>query len=118
MNSLLKGFLSLFDWMFPKTIDESMSDLDNSMQDLCDRMGWGIYHHPFNQENPPSFVNESQRSWIDSGWNTTIDINRVLEGQQNLINDIYGYNFRKIVTKEFHKPLVKDPARPRVNKYI
>lgn len=34
--SLLKGFTSLFDWMFPKT-------LDDSMQDLYDNMGWGKY---------------------------------------------------------------------------
>jgi hypothetical protein len=34
--SFLNGFLSLFDWMFPKT-------LDDSMQELYDKMGWGKY---------------------------------------------------------------------------
>jgi len=34
--SFLKGFFSLFDWMSPKTLDESM-------QDLYDNMGWGKY---------------------------------------------------------------------------
>lgn len=46
MNSFLKGFFSLFDWMFPKTLDESLDDLDNSMKDLYDRMGWGKYNNP------------------------------------------------------------------------
>ena len=34
--SFLKGFFSLFDWMSPKTLDESM-------QELYDNMGWGKY---------------------------------------------------------------------------
>ena len=29
----------LFDWMFPRTLDERM-------QDLYDRMGWGEYRNP------------------------------------------------------------------------
>jgi hypothetical protein len=43
MNSFLKGFLSIFDWMFPKSLEEQFEDLDNSMQNLYDRMGWGKY---------------------------------------------------------------------------
>lgn len=46
MNSFFKGFFSLFDWMSPKTLDESLDDLDNSMKDLYDRMGWGSYSNP------------------------------------------------------------------------
>jgi len=34
MNSFLKGFFGLFDWMSPKTVDETINDLDNQMQDL------------------------------------------------------------------------------------
>jgi hypothetical protein len=102
MNSFLKGFLGLFDWMSPKTVDETINDLDNQMQDLYDRMGWGQYKKP----SPMS------------GWNNACDLNRVLEAEQSLMNEIYGYNFRKIVTKEFHKPIVKDPARRRINKYL
>jgi len=49
MNSFLKGFLSIFDWMFPKTLEQSMEDLDNRMQDLYDRMGWGQYKNPLNK---------------------------------------------------------------------
>ena len=37
--SFWKGFSSLFDWMVPKTLDESLHDLDNNMQELYDRMG-------------------------------------------------------------------------------
>ena len=102
MSSFFKGFLSLFDWISPKTLDETIDNLDNQMQDLYDRMGWGQYKKP----SPMS------------GWNNACDLNRVLEAEQSLMNEIYGYNFRKIVTKEFHKPLVKDPARRRFNKYL
>ena len=69
--SFWDGFSSLFDWMVPKSLDESLSDLDNNMQELYDRMGWGIYHHPLEQEeykrqnrlydNPT----ESQKSWFE-----------------------------------------------------
>lgn len=100
MNSFLKGFISLFDWMSPKTVDESITNLDNQMQDLYDRMGWGKYSFPIGASN------------------SAVDLNKVLEAEQSLMNEIYGYNLRKIVTKEFHKPLVKDPARRRVNKYL
>ena len=64
-------------------------------------MGWGEYKKPYPM----------------SGWNDATDINRVLKAEQSLMNEIYEYNSRKIVNKEFHKPLVKDPARRRINKY-
>jgi hypothetical protein len=41
--SFLKGFTSLFDWMFPKTYQEMSDDLDEKMQDLYDKNGWGKY---------------------------------------------------------------------------
>ena len=69
--SFWTGFSSLFDWMVPKTLDESLGDLDNNMQELYDRMGWGIYNNPLEQEeykrqnrlydNPT----ESQKSWFE-----------------------------------------------------
>jgi hypothetical protein len=34
MSSFFKGFLSLFDWISPKTLDETIDNLDNQMQDL------------------------------------------------------------------------------------
>jgi hypothetical protein len=43
MNSILKGFASLFDWIFPKTYQEMSDDLDEKMQDLYDKNGWGKY---------------------------------------------------------------------------
>lgn len=48
MNSFLKGFLSLFDWMIPpyKNYDEFSQELDDKMQDLYDKMGWGKYENP------------------------------------------------------------------------
>jgi len=30
--------------MFPKTLEEQFEDLDNSMQKLYDKMGWGEYN--------------------------------------------------------------------------
>jgi hypothetical protein len=43
MNSFLKGFTSLFDWMFPQSYQEMSDDLDEKMQDLYDKNGWGKY---------------------------------------------------------------------------
>ena len=59
MNSFLRGCFSLFDWMFPRTMEERMEDLDDSMQDLYDRMGWGEYQKPYPM----------------SGYNNVMDIN-------------------------------------------
>jgi hypothetical protein len=102
MNSFLKGFLSLFDWMSPKTLDEGLDDLDNSMKDLYDRMGWGKYPYPNN----------------NCSYHTAVDINRVLEAEQSFMDEIYAYNTRKTIIKEYHKPQIKDPSRPRINKYL
>lgn len=49
--SFLKGFFSLFDWMSPKTLDESLEGLDESLQHLYDKMNWGKYHNPMCQNN-------------------------------------------------------------------
>lgn len=101
MKYFLKGFFSLFDWMSPKTLEEQFEDLDDSMQNLYDKMGWGQYKKPSSMKC----------------WNDTTDTNRALETNQDLVNNIYGYSFRKIVTKEFYKPWIKDPARSFKNKY-
>jgi hypothetical protein len=34
MNSFLKGFFSLFDWMSPKNLDDSLYDLEISDSDM------------------------------------------------------------------------------------
>lgn len=57
MNSFWKGFCNLFGCFSPKTLDESM-------EDLYERMGWGQYHNPC------------------ESYNTAIDINRALEDQE------------------------------------
>ena len=65
MNSFLKGFFSIFNWMSPKSLDSSLNDLDNSMQDLYTKMGWGKYINP--------------------SWNTSIDMTRsrvIVTGKQ------------------------------------
>jgi len=63
--SLLKGFTSLFDWMFPsKTYQELSDDLDIKMQELYDRNGWGKYNNPL------------------QGYHNAVDINRAIELQK------------------------------------
>jgi len=64
MNSFWKGFCNLFGCFSPKTLDESM-------EDLYSRMGWGQYHNPC------------------ECYNTAVDINRALEEQtfSNMIKD-------------------------------
>lgn len=77
--SFLKGFLSLFDWMFPpKSYQELSDDLDEQMQDLYDRNGWGGYNNPLKYpyqsvENPCS---------VSYSHNLAVDISRVLELQK------------------------------------
>lgn len=39
MNAFLKGFISMFDWMCPRTVDEQL-------QNLYDDMDWGKYKNP------------------------------------------------------------------------
>lgn len=48
--SFIKGFMSLFDWFSaPKSYDEFSQDLDNDMQKLYDKMGWGKYSNPLRE---------------------------------------------------------------------
>jgi hypothetical protein len=82
--SLLKGFTSLFDWIFPKT-------LDDSMQELYTKMSWGKYSaYPtasaFNmavditstQEPPPQTIYASKETMnqllLDMNKNMSSDI--------------------------------------------
>ena len=81
MNSFLKGFLSLFDWMSPKTLDESMDDLDNSMQNLYDRMGWGKYNN-----------------------NTASDLTRSIK--KDTIEEVYG-DVRAVTSSQFLDEMIK-----------
>jgi hypothetical protein len=77
MNSFLKGFTSLFDWMFPQSYQEMSDDLDEKMQNLYTKMGWGDYKNP---------MPNSSRNFINPSWNTSVDINKQNDAlQQTLI---------------------------------
>lgn len=98
MNSFLKGFFSLFDWMSPKSLDESMNDLDNQMQDLYDRMGWGEYKKP----SPMSGWNNAidlTRSISSSEWNSMIKDNKTVE-------EVYG-NVKVVTSSQFLEEMIK-----------
>lgn len=119
MNSILKGFYGLLGWLTPRTTREQLNDLDDSMQKLYDRMGWGVYHHPFDYEKQPD------KNWLYSDWykhpyptnNCTHisgnDIDRILEAEKSFNDylDDYVYNCRLIKKNK----VSKDPARPRKN---
>ena len=65
---------------------------------------WGLYINPWE---------------INNSWNTAADLNRVLEAQQTFMDEIYSYNTTQVKTtikKTFYSK--RDPARPRVNKYL
>lgn len=48
--SFIKGFMSLFDWFSaPKNYDELSENLDNDMQSLYNKMGWGKYNNPLKE---------------------------------------------------------------------
>jgi len=97
--SFLKGFFSLFDWMSPKTLEESFEDLDNSMQNLYDRMGWGKYHKltPMN----PSYntAMDLTRSISSDEWNTMIKDNKTVE-------EVYG-NVKIVTSSQFLEEMIK-----------
>lgn len=80
--SFLKGFTNLFDWMFPKTYQEMSDDLDNQMQELYDRNGWGKYNNPL------------------QGYQNAVDINRVLEAEKQFHNSIDDHWYAKYLRGE------------------
>lgn len=71
--SFIKGFTSLFDWMFPQTYQEMSDDLDDKMQDLYDRNGWGKYNNPLKYAYPCS---------VSHSHSLSTDINRGIELQK------------------------------------
>lgn len=79
--SFMKGFFSIFNCMSP--MEEK---LDDTIQDLYDRMNWGKYSYPN----------------INSSYVSGNDIDRVLEAENE-------YNSILIKKNKVHK----DPARPR-----
>ena len=95
--SFLKGFFSLFDWMSPKTLDESLEGLDESLQHLYDKMNWGKYNNPMCQNN---FVNPS--------WNIAIDYTRSIEGDKyNMtVEQVYG-DVKAVTSSQFLDEMLK-----------
>lgn len=77
--SFLKGFFSIFN-LFPqqKSYQELTNELNNKMQNLYDKMGWGEY----------------KKQYRMNGWNNAIDINM----QNDTLNQTYIYSGRRIVT--------------------
>jgi len=68
MNNILKGFSSLFNWIFPsKTYQELSYDLDNKTQDLYDKH----IKYPYISTNNPCSVSYSS--------NLAADITRAIE---------------------------------------
>lgn len=92
--SFMKGFFSIFNCMSP--MEEK---LDDTIQDLYDRMNWGKYSYPN----------------INCSYVSGHDIDRVLEAEENFNNylDDYIYNCRLIKKNKVYK----DPARPRTKIY-
>lgn len=66
--SFLKGFFSLFDWMSPRT-------LDDSMQELYDKMNWGEYKNPLKYPYPST----DNPCSVSYSYNTAADITRASE---------------------------------------
>lgn len=92
MNSFLKGFFGLFDWMFPKTLDESLNGLDDQMQDLYDKMGWGKY-------NNPCAAGDLTRSISSNEWNNMVQNNKTVE-------QVYGKT-RAVTSSQFLDEMIK-----------
>ena len=82
--SFIKGFFSIFNCMSP--MEEK---LDDTIQNLYDRMNWGKYSYPN----------------INCSYVSGHDIDRVLEAEKEL-NDCVNKN-----------KVSKDPARPRTKIY-
>jgi len=95
--SFLKGFFSLFDWMSPKTLHESLEGLDESLQHLYDKMNWGKYHNPMCQN---SFVNPS--------WNIAIDYTRSIEGDKHnmTVEQVYG-DVKAVTSSQFLEEMLR-----------
>lgn len=89
--TFIKGFLSIFDWMFPKTLDESLNDLDDQMQDLYTKMGWGKYNNPC--------AGDLTRSIGSDEWNSLIKDNKTVE-------QVYG-NIRAVTSSQFLDEMIK-----------
>jgi hypothetical protein len=97
MNNFLKGFFSIFN-LFPssKSYDEITKELDNKMQDLYDRMGWGKYNNPCSAHNT---AGDLTRSISSDEWNNMVKDNKSAE-------EVYG-NVRIVTSSQFLDEMIK-----------
>lgn len=90
--SFVKEFMSLFDWFsISKSYTQMSNDLDNSMVNLYDKMGWGSYSNP-----------------LKTTYIFKPDIG-IITLKEDMENTIYSSNVSNI------KQSI-DPARPRTSK--
>jgi len=95
--SFIKGFFSLFDWMFPKTYQEMSDDLDASMQELYDKNGWGKYNNPINSSYNKSI--DYTRSISSEEWNNMIKQNKTVE-------EVYG-TVKTVTSSQFLEEMLR-----------
>lgn len=97
MNSFWKSFVSIFN-LFPgsKTYCEQKDELDNQMQDLYDRMGWGKYNNPCAAYNTAS---DLTRSISSNEWNNMVENNKTVE-------QVYGKT-RAVTSSQFLDEMIK-----------
>jgi hypothetical protein len=97
--SFLKGFTSLFDWMFPQSYQEMSDDLDEKMQDLYTKMRWGDYKNP---------MPNSPRNFINPSWNTSADYTRSISSEEwnnmikhnKTVEEVYG-DVKAVTSSQF-----------------
>lgn len=95
--SFLKGFMSLFDWFSAsKSYDELSENLDNDMQKLYDKMGWGKYNNPCSAYNT---AGDLTRSISSDEWNSMVKDNKTVE-------EVYG-NIRAVTSSQFLEEMLK-----------
>jgi hypothetical protein len=58
-QSIGEGMCSIFSWILPsKSYKELSKEIDEKIQDLYDKQGWGEYHNPINQWHFTKFTTE------------------------------------------------------------
>lgn len=98
--SFWESFAKIFN-LFPssKSYDEISEELDNKMQNLYDRMGWGVYKNPLSNSpvTPP----------INNSWSVATEITKQYEKDQTTVYstaDEFLQEMIKLVPKEKFVP--------------
>lgn len=76
--SFWKGFFSIFNLFSSsnKSYDDISKELDNKMQDLYDRMGWGVYKNP---------LSTSPVTPINNSWSVATEVTKQYEKDQTTV---------------------------------